>query len=140
MSEYLKDALKGAAKTKTKFGKPDFYIEKYKLSIIENKKGISKLLSKNKDGVKFEDTDIANYAVNGALHYSRAMIDSGKYEEVIAIGVAGNSNENVKMKIYYVFGSGINAYKELHKVSNFNFLENNDTAKKYLVKKRNIEF
>lgn len=32
MSAYLKEALKGAAKTQTKtnFGKPDFHIEKYK--------------------------------------------------------------------------------------------------------------
>lgn len=129
MSEYLKEALKGAAKTKTKtnFGKPDFHVEKYKLPvIIENKKGISKLLSKNKDGVKFEDKDIENYAVNGALHYSRAMIDSGKYQEVIAVGVAGDSDENVEIKIYYVFGAGTNAYKELLKTSTFDFLENDD--------------
>ena len=129
MSEYLKEALKGAAKTKTKtnFGKPDFHIEKYELPvIIENKKGISKLLSKNKDGVKFEDKDIENYAVNGALHYSRAMIDSGKYQEVIAVGDAGDSEDDVKMKIYYVFGAGTNAYKELSKTSTFDFLENND--------------
>ena len=41
MSDYLKEALRGAAKTKTKtnFGKPDFHIEKYELPvIIENKK------------------------------------------------------------------------------------------------------
>ena len=129
MSDYLKEALRGAAKTKTKtnFGKPDFHIEKYELPvIIENKKGISKLLSKNKDGVKFEDKDIENYAVNGALHYSRAMIDSGKYQEVIAVGVAGDSEDDVKMKIYYVFGAGTNAYKELSKTSTFDFLENND--------------
>lgn len=129
MSGYLKEALKGAAKTKTKtnFGKPDFHVEKYKLPvIIENKKGISKLLSKNKDGVKFEDKDIENYAVNGALHYSRAMIDSGKYQEVIAVGVAGDSDDNVEIKIYYVFGSGTNAYKELLKTSTFDFLENYD--------------
>lgn len=129
MSEYLKEALKGAAKTKTKtnFGKPDFHVEKYKLPvIIENKKGISKLLSKNKDGIKFDDKDIENYAVNGALHYSRAMIDSGKYQEVIAVGVAGDSEDNVNMKIYYVFGAGTNAYKELSKTSTFDFLENDD--------------
>ena len=129
MSEYLKEALKGAAKTKTKtnFGKPDFHVEKYKLPvIIENKKGISKLLSKNKDGIKFEDKDIENYAVNGALHYSRAMIDSGKYQEVIAVGVAGDSDDNVEMKIYYVFGAGTNAYKELLKKSTFDFLESDD--------------
>ena len=42
MSEYMKTALKGAAKTESKknFGVPDFHIEKYKLPIIiENKLG-----------------------------------------------------------------------------------------------------
>ena len=54
------------------------------------------------------------------------MIDSGKYQEVIAVGVAGDSEDDVKMKIYYVFGAGTNAYKELSKTSTFDFLENND--------------
>jgi len=36
MSDYMKEALKGSAKTKNKtnFGKPDFHIEKYRIPII----------------------------------------------------------------------------------------------------------
>lgn len=43
--------------------------------------------------------------------------------EVIAIGVAGDSDANVTIKVYYVFGSAPNAYKELD-TKTFDFLEN----------------
>ncbi len=89
--EYLKEALRGRAKTesKTNFGKPDFSLTKYRTPvIIENKLGVSKLLSETKDGVKFDDKSIQGYAVNGALHYATGMVASGKYNEVIAIGIA----------------------------------------------------
>ncbi|SUP61400.1 Uncharacterised protein [Weissella viridescens] len=33
------------------------------------------------------------------------MIASGKYEEAIFVGVAGDNAENVELKVYYVFGS-----------------------------------
>ncbi|CRZ19898.1 hypothetical protein QG083_10725 [Kingella kingae] len=63
MSDYLKEALKGSAKTqnKTNFGKPDFHVEKYAIKgkkipiIIENKLGLKKLASQTKDGLKFDD-------------------------------------------------------------------------------------
>lgn len=131
MSDSLKEALKGAAKTqnKTNFGKPDFHIEKYKQIpiLIENKLRLAKLVAQTKDGVKFDDKSVSDFAVNGALHYARAVIDSGKYHEVIAIGVAGDNEENVSLKVYYVFGSAPNAHKELPNVTTFDFLENEKT-------------
>ena len=134
MSDYLKEALKGAAKTenKTNFGKPDFHIEKYSLPvIIENKLGLKKLISSNKDGVKFDDKSISNFAVNGALHYARSMIASEKYSEVIAIGVAGDNSENIEIAVYYVFGSSENAYKRIKNCNSFHFLENEQTFKTF---------
>ena len=101
MSDYLKEALKGSAKTKNKtnFGIPDFHIEKYNLPIIiEDKLKHSQLITQNKDGVKFDDKSISQYAVNGALHYAFNMIASAKYTEVIAIGIAGDSQQNVEIK------------------------------------------
>ncbi|WP_427156715.1 HsdM family class I SAM-dependent methyltransferase [Streptococcus sanguinis] len=130
MSDYLKEALKGAAKTKTKtnFGKPDFHVEKYDIPVIfENKFGLNKLVSQTKDGVKFDEKSIDTYAVNGVLHYSRSMIDSDKYSEVIAIAVAGDNAENVAIKVFYVFGSAENAHKELPAVTTLDFLENKRT-------------
>ncbi len=50
--EYLKEALRGRAKTanKTNFGKPDFSLTKYNIPVvIENKLGLSKLISETKE-------------------------------------------------------------------------------------------
>lgn len=135
MSDYLKEALKGAAKTQTKtnFGKPDFHIEKYKRVpiLIEDKLNLAKLVAQTKDGIKFDDKSISDFAVNGALHYARAVIDSGKYNEAIAVGVAGDNEENVTIKVYYVFGSAPNAYKELSNVTTFDFLGNESTFENF---------
>jgi len=129
--DYLKEALKGRAKTqkKSNFGKPDFSITKYKKApvVIENKLGESKLIAQNKDGIKFDEKSIRNYAVNGALYYATGMIASGKYNEVIAIGIAGNNNETIKMQVYYVFGSGQNSYKLIEDITTLDFLENQKT-------------
>lgn len=133
MSDYLKESLKGSAKTvsKTNFGKPDFHLEKYQNNnhktipvIIENKLGIKKLIAQTKDGIKFDDKSIAGFAVNGALYYARNMIASHKYSEVIAIGVAGDNDNNVKIQVYYVFGTGENAFKLIENCTSFDFLEN----------------
>lgn len=51
MSDYLKEALRGSAKTKNKtnFGKPDFHLEGYRIPIIiENKLGLKKLKAETK--------------------------------------------------------------------------------------------
>lgn len=134
MSDYMKEALKGSAKTqsKTNFGKPDFHIEKYNAPVIfEDKLGTKKLVSENKEGIKVDDKSISSFAVNGALHYARCMIASEKYKEVIAIGVAGDNEKNVEFKIYYVFGSSPTAYKELTYVKSFDFLENSKTFEEF---------
>ncbi|MBC2072002.1 N-6 DNA methylase [Listeria seeligeri] len=133
MSEYLKDALKGSAKTKNKtnFGKPDFHVEKYKIPvIIEDKVKLSKLVAETKDGVKFDDKSIGAYATNGALHYARRMIDSEKYNEVIAVGIAGDNADNVTIRVYYVFGSAFNAHK-LTETKTLDFLENEKSFEEF---------
>lgn len=81
MSDYLKEALRGAAKTKNKtnFGKPDFHCEKYAVPvIIENKLNLKKLIAQTKNEIKFDEKSISGYAVNGALYYARQMIASEK--------------------------------------------------------------
>lgn len=129
--DYLKQALKGRAKTvnKANFGKPDFSVPHYKQApvIIENKLGVKKLIAETKDGIKFDDKSIQNYAVNGALYYATGMIASGKYHEVIAVGIAGDSNEAIELKVYYVYGSGEYSFKLLGNVTTLDFLENEHT-------------
>ncbi|MGH1600069.1 N-6 DNA methylase [Campylobacter majalis] len=135
ISEYLKQSLKGSAKTanKTNFGKPDFSIEKYEIPvIIENKLHAKKLVQSTKDGIKFDDASISNFAVNGALYYARNMIASGKYDEVIAIGIAGDNDESVELQVYFVYGSGDSAFKFMSKYKTLNFLENKSTFSEFL--------
>lgn len=134
MSEYMKESLKGSAKTKNKtnFGTPDFHVEKYNIPvIIENKFNINKLKSESKLSLKDDEKSISNYAVNGSVYYARNMIKSNKYKEVIAIGIAGDSVNNVIVDINYVFGSSKDAYKRVENYSNLNFLENNRSFEEF---------
>lgn len=129
-SEYMKRSLKGSAKTanKTNFGKPDFHIEGYEIPVvIEDKVNLKKLVAQTKDGIKNDDDSVKNFAVNGALYYARNMISSGGYKEVVAIGVAGDNEENVTLKVYYVFGSGPDSQKAMDDYKSFDFLQNKKT-------------
>ncbi|EAI7389692.1 SAM-dependent DNA methyltransferase [Campylobacter upsaliensis] len=138
-SAYLKDALKGASKTKkqTGTGIPDFVIEKYKVDneiipvIFECKLGVGKLEKYAKDNEKaldFSNDAISKYALNGALHYARVALQNESqkqdhYKEIIAIGIAGDNSQNVRVKIACVFADSSLAYKEI-KHTNLDFLEN----------------
>lgn len=129
MSDYMKEALKGSAKTKNKtnFGIPDFHIEGYKIPIvIENKLSSSKLISETSKGLKMDNKSISNYAVNGSVHYAQNMISSGKYNEVIAIGIAGDSEDDIVIMVHYVFSSSSDP-KRMADYTSLNFLENKKT-------------
>ncbi len=130
MPNYMIEALRGRAKTesKTNFGKPDFSFTKYNIPVvIENKLGLSKLVNETKEGIKFDATSIWGYAVNGALHYATGMVASGKYNEVIAIGISGDSEESIELRVYYVYGSGEHSYKLIKSTNTLDFLENQTT-------------
>lgn len=132
MSPYMKEALRGSAKTKNKTnrpGEPDFHIEKkYNIPIVfENKLGSKKLISETKDGIKEDDKSIRDFAVNGALYYATRMIDSGKYKKVVAIGVAGDSEDDVEIQVYYVYGSSMKSVKYMSKYRTLDFLESEQT-------------
>jgi hypothetical protein len=129
MSDFMKEALKGGAKTKNKtnFGIPDFSSDKYKAGkiaiVIENKNELKKLISTTKDGIKLDDKTIPNYAVNGAINYANVIIDNGKFEEVVAIGIAGNPKGLPEIKVYLVYGSSEKSFKEIDKYTTLDFLE-----------------
>ncbi|EIR8269516.1 N-6 DNA methylase [Campylobacter upsaliensis] len=126
-SAYLKDALKGASKTKKQSGTgiPDFVCECYDLPVvIECKLGLLMLENKENHKISLSQTSIQNYAINGALHYAKHLIKSKKYKEVIAIGVAGDSEQKVAVKILYVYDE--NTYIQAKK-GDFLFLENKDS-------------
>ncbi len=133
MSEYMKESLKGSAKTpnKSNFGQPDFTCEKYNVPVvIEDKLHNDKHIAVTKAGIKMDEKSIREYAVNGALHYARNMILSKKYNEVIAIGISGESSEEIKISIFYVFSATIPP-KHMQNYRNLNFLQNFQSFKAF---------
>lgn len=75
MSDYMKEALKGSAKTKNKtnYGIPDFHIEKYSVPIIiEDKLGSKYHILRNKAGIRLDEKAVKAYAVNGAITMRKA--------------------------------------------------------------------
>ena len=99
--------------------------------IIENKFGLKKLVAKDKDEMKFDDKSISGYAVNGALHYARSIIASGKYHEAVAIGIAGDSEENLQIYVYFVWGSSELTFKFMDNYKTLDFLENKKSFKNF---------
>lgn len=135
MSQYLKEALKGSAKTinKTNFGIPDFNIEKYNIPvIIENKLGTSNHISaSSNNNIKLDDNSVKKYAVNGAVYYAQNMIKSKKYDEVIAIGISANNENDVKTSVYYVFSANIEP-KLIENYKSLDFLQNADSFNSFI--------
>ena len=129
MSDYMKEALKGSAKTKdkTNFGKPDFHIEKYNVPIvIEDKLGVKHHIAENKSGIRMDDKAVREYAVNGAVYYAKNMIASKKYDEVIAVGISGDNEDNIKITVYYVFSPSVPPKKMTDYVT-LDFVQNQES-------------
>lgn len=137
MSDFLKSAIQEGVKLKRlkleeagekekgKSWEPDFEIECFKIPVlIEDKLGLTKLSSKNGTTLKHDIKSIKNYAVNGAIHYAQCAILSKKYTEVIAIGIAGDNPDDVKIEVYYVYGSTNETYKLIESYTTLDFLEN----------------
>lgn len=134
MSDYMKESLRGSAKTKSKsnFGIPDFTIEKYDVPVvIENKLSSCKHVANSSTGLKMDEKSVKNYAVNGAVYYAKNMIASKRYNEVVAIGVSGESIEEISISVYYVFSATIQP-KYMVKYTNLNFLQNEDSFSAFL--------
>ncbi len=132
MSPYLKNALVEGLKLKRleteesggKAWKPDFELECFNIPvIIEDKLGINKLISGKDEEPKNDMKSIQNYAVNGAIHYAQCAVMSKKYTEAVAIGVAGDSSENIMIKVYYVYGATDKTYKLMENYTTLDFLE-----------------
>ena len=133
MSDYMKEALKGSAKTKekTSFGIPDFHIEKYNIPIvIEDKLGIKYHIAENKSGIRMDEKSVREFAVNGAIYYAKNMIASKKYDEVIAIGISGDNEDNIKISVYYVFSPSIPP-KEMSDYVTLDFVQNKDSFESF---------
>ena len=116
--------------------------------MIEAKGTAGKLLKLTKDGyiegVTEYNTDtkahkkgdknyssIMNYAVNGALHYGKAILSHSSYDEVVIVGINGSSLDdngvvsNPEAKAYYVSEKNGCFPKEIENFSFSMFKKNN---------------
>lgn len=122
LTDKHKRALDGGSKTASGKGRgrPDFvviptYIDengKEKTNdrlaiVIENKWGINKFENLGKTGQYLKtQKSIADFAVNGVLHYAQTMMESEEYDEVIAIAVAGEGeveDMTTYTKLFYFY-------------------------------------
>lgn len=93
--------------------------------MIETKGSKGKLEKLTKDGDiemvsngKNANNAVQQYAVNGALHYGKAILNEGTYKEVIIIGVNGTTLRDgvvsdPEIKAYYVASKNDSVPKEL---------------------------
>ncbi len=90
----INKALKGASKQGGKgIGKPEFVIQNGEyLIVIEDKRSNEKLIKYDEEGkIDKEITSLKDYAVNGAVHYAKHIIEkTASFDEVIAIGITGD--------------------------------------------------
>lgn len=72
-------------------------------------------------------TNINSYAVNGAVHYSNAVLHYTSYTNVIAIGVAGYKEASGKLKhligVYYVSKSNFGVGQKVDEYTDLSFLK-----------------
>ena len=142
MSPHLVDALKGSSKTPTKTGTgiPDLSVEDWVDErsrapipvLIEDKLGRTRLSAEAGGFIRQDQRSISSFATNGALYYARSMIASGAYEEAVAIGVAGDDEQNVAIQVVYVYGSGERSYKIIAGRNTFDFLESQRAFSEFL--------
>lgn len=72
-------------------------------------------------------TNIKTYAVNGAVHYSNAILHYTSYTDVIAIGITGYKDENDKLihsiGVYYVAKSNFGIGQKVAEYTDLSFLK-----------------
>ena len=72
-------------------------------------------------------TNISSYAVNGAVHYSNAVLHYTSYTDVIAIGVTGYKEASGKLKhligVYYVSKSNFGVGQKVDEYTDLSFLK-----------------
>ena len=103
--------------------------------LIEYKGYKDKLERLDKDG-KVENRNTKNepnfkninsYAVNGAVHYSNALLHHTSYTDIIAIGMTGHKDEsgNVhhKIGVYYVSKNNLGVGQKVGEFSDLSFLK-----------------
>ncbi|MBC2327231.1 HsdM family class I SAM-dependent methyltransferase [Listeria booriae] len=119
----IKAALKNASKSEaqTGVGKPEFiFFSNNHLIVVEDKMALDKLIYSNTDnGIDVTFPFRRDFAVNGAIHYSKHIIKKTKsYKEIIAVGVVGDGT-HYQIKPYFVTENEIKELPELKSFEDF---------------------
>ena len=127
-------ALKTASKSLSgTAGKPEFlFFSNEYLVVVEDKKDIHKheMKSENDELILHSSGILKDYAVNGAVHYARHIINNtDTVNKVFAIGASGNGHSN-KISIYFV---DENDYKFISDVNNLKDLKEDNIEEFYRV-------
>jgi hypothetical protein len=95
---------------------------KDKLVKLDSDGQVENRTSKNEPNFK----NINSYAVNGAVHYSNALLHHTSYTDIIAIGMTGHKDETGKIHhiigVYYVSKSNLGAGQKVGEYTDFSFL------------------
>lgn len=137
---YSKSGGKGGNRPDAKLLLEDKNLIKYPI-LIEYKGYEDKLVALDSNGQVDNKTaknepnfkNINSYAVNGAVHYSNAILHYTSYTDIIAIGMTGyKDTEGIlkhKIGVYYVSKSNFGIGQKVDEYTDFSFLkqENFDT-------------
>lgn len=129
----VQNALKSASKRLNgNVGKPEFtFFSREFLVVIEDKNDINLHIYSEDDTIILDDENIVpKYAVNGAIHYAKHIINNtDTVNKVFAIGASGNGHSN-KISIYFV---DENNYKFISDINNLNDLKEDNIEEFYRV-------
>ena len=115
----IDEALKTASKSGSgNVGFPEFIgVIKDFIIVIEDKASLTKHLKKDDKGlISTIQSDIKNYALNGALFYAKHLIQNTSYKKIIAFGVSGNEK---KHRITPLYVDETEYYRVLPEVESF---------------------
>ncbi|MEB8094100.1 SAM-dependent methyltransferase [Staphylococcus caprae] len=129
----VQNALKSASKRLNgNVGKPEFtFFSKDFFIVIEDKNDVNLHIYSENDEIVLNDENIVpKYAVNGAIHYAKHIINNTDIvSKAFAIGASGNGHSN-KISIYYV---DENEYKFISELNNLNELKEENIEEFYQV-------
>ncbi|MEJ8539855.1 HsdM family class I SAM-dependent methyltransferase [Staphylococcus capitis] len=129
----VQNALKSASKRLNgNVGKPEFtFFSKDFFIVVEDKNDVNLHIYSEGDTIVLDDENIVpKYAVNGAIHYAKHIINhTHTIDKAFAIGASGNGHSN-KISIYYV---DENEYKFISELNNLNELKEENIEEFYRV-------
>jgi hypothetical protein len=96
--------------------------EKGKLVKLDKENQVENITTKNEPNYK----NISSFAVNGAVHYSNALLHHTSYTDIIAIGMTGHKdskgNIHHEIGVYFVSKDNLGVGQKIGEYSDFSFL------------------